>query len=205
MRLIHSLTLMLVALPIGLAAQPHRQGPMPLERITDRLLEDPEIVEAADLEEEQIEAIRDLVHDFHAFQIENRAARDLARLELDRLWQSDEPDADAIHEAVEEQSQLQAAMQHRMADLRLGVREVLTPEQRDAIEETVRQRFQERRANVRNDRGARGERAGAGFGLPAIRPPMAPRPAMAPQALGEGPDGDAESPLIPPAPPLPRV
>lgn len=196
MRTLLPLSIALLALPLTLAAQPPRQGP-PLERLTERVLGDPEIREAADLEDEQVEALRDLVHGFQAFQIENRAARDLARLALDRLWESDEPDAEAIHAAIDEQRELAAALQHRAADLRLAVREVITTEQREKIEQALRERVRDRRGALREGRGQ--ERGGWSDREPRPRPPQPP------MGGGVGMGGPVSPPPMPGMPPLPQM
>jgi Spy/CpxP family protein refolding chaperone len=130
-----------------------------IQRGIERFLNDPEVREAADISDEQVAEIEAITYEARRTGIELRSQAQLAELEQEQLWAADEPDSEAIHEAIDSEMEIETAQRHAQADTRLRVQSVLSVEQRDAIRATLQERMEERREQ-RQERGgaAQGER-----------------------------------------------
>ncbi|MBN1475205.1 Spy/CpxP family protein refolding chaperone, partial [Candidatus Sumerlaeota bacterium] len=137
----------------ALAAPVTPGGGQMIQRGIERLLSDPEIREAANITDDQIAEIEAITYEARRTAIELRSQDQLAELELEQLWAADEPDAEAIHEAIDAEMEIHAAQRHAQADTRLRMQSVLSDEQREIIHTTVRDRMTERREQ-RQERGA---------------------------------------------------
>jgi Spy/CpxP family protein refolding chaperone len=155
------------------AAPSHLGGGRAGHGVATRLLNNPEIREAAQITDDQVAALEEKLDEARRAGIEDRAAAETARLDLEKAWRGE--DAEAVHEAIDRLAAAQTESRHRLADLRLEAQSILSQEQRDAIRAAVRDRMETRRGEMQGrrpgpqgddrvrERGPRGPRA-EGFG-----------------------------------------
>lgn len=148
---------LMLCLTLSVTAAPIPHGPEIVSGLIDRALNDPEIREQANITDEQADALSALSLTTQRTLITQRAEVEIARLELQDLWRADEPDAEAIHAAIDRVNTLETAIQHTMADARIQSMEILTAEQRDTLRTIARERIQDRMAERR---GGDGDEAG---------------------------------------------
>jgi Spy/CpxP family protein refolding chaperone len=153
-----SVGLLVSAVPVAVSAAPVPGGGRLAQGAIEHLLEDPEVREQAQVTDEQAEQIRQQVYETRRAMIENHAQAELARLELEQLWDAETPDAEAIHAAIDRAAQIETQQKHAMADARLAIQNILTPEQRETIRGLVRERVRDHVADRRGAGGGLGER-----------------------------------------------
>jgi Spy/CpxP family protein refolding chaperone len=145
-----------------------------------RLLQNPEVRQQLGVSAEQAAKVRQQESDFRKAEIRNRADLQVKQLELRDLVTADKPDRGAIDAKLKELSTARYAMQKSAIDFHLNMRDALTPEQRQKLEQWMRQRREGGSGGNAGERGprgrgpgGRGERGSSG-GPPA--PPNAPAP-----------------------------
>ncbi len=141
-----------IAAPAGVGGDRGPGNDRGSQGVAMRLLSDPEVQERAGVTDEQVTALEDLMYETRLAMIEHRAEAEVAQIELGRLWQDDEPNADAIHAAIDEVAEFNAERDHLQADTRLTAQSILTAEQRETLQEIARERMAERREQ-RAERG----------------------------------------------------
>lgn len=192
-----------LALPLATAAAPAMPGGGRMAQgIVMHFLEDPEVREQAGITDEQVEQIRARLHEARQAMIEHRAALESAELELERLWQADEPDAAAIRAAITRIGELRTQQQIAGAETRLAIHGILTAEQRETLKQLGRERMREHREQAGPARPGLRERVRA-FRDRRHGPagPQAGAPPAGEPDLDFGPDL-ASGPAAPPEPPL---
>jgi Spy/CpxP family protein refolding chaperone len=126
----------------------------------ERLLESPEIAEAAGITEEQQAMLRDARFESKTREIELRADLEKTGLEQARLMTEETVDEAAVLAAVEKAG----ALRTELAKLKIGqvllVKKTLTPEQLKKLHETARQFKQHGRGEGKHDGKKRAEREG---------------------------------------------
>jgi len=108
-----------------------------------RLVRNPSFREKLGITPEQADKIRQQTFDFRKGQIQNRADVQVKRLELGDLLAAENPDRAAIDKKLEQISAVQLAQRKAAVDYHLNTREVLTPEQRQKLQQ-MRQEFMHR-------------------------------------------------------------
>jgi Spy/CpxP family protein refolding chaperone len=152
---------LVIGVPMTAAAAPMGPGGgRGLQGVAMHLLNDPEVREQTGITDEQVSQMQDRLFQARRDMISRRAEIQTAELDLERLWQADEPDARAIHAAITHLGDLRTAERVALADVRLDCQKILTPEQREKIKTIVAERFRERRSEM----GERGERGRGGLG-----------------------------------------
>lgn len=165
--LVAALPLTALAAPVG--PRGAGDGPQRLgHEMILRFIENPEVREAANITDEQIDQLQDIHRQAETQAIPLRADAEVIQLELQALWDEDDPDADAIHEKIDALSEVQANLQHAYADARLAAKDVLTPEQIEAVRTAARERFQDMRNNRAERRETRRDGQGFGQGRPQM-------------------------------------
>ncbi len=129
------------------------------------------------LSEEQGTRVHQLGLEARKNSIRRRADLEIKQLELEELLSAAEPDRAAIDRTVQEIGALQAAQMKAGIDLRLGLQDVLTSEQRDKLREFREQGFRGRRSGRKAGKWKHADRPG--------RPPWAPSEADPPPSPPE--------------------
>jgi Spy/CpxP family protein refolding chaperone len=96
---------------------------------------DPAMREKLGITAEQVAKIRLLTSEFRKAQIRGRADLQVKRLELNELLSAANPDRAAIDKKLEEISATQLAQRKSEVDYRLSMREALTSEQRQKLQQ----------------------------------------------------------------------
>lgn len=103
----------------------------PIGRFWDRpFFRNPILADSLGLTEAQVQKLEELFHQTQAERIRIRSELALKRLELRRELEAEKPDKGKIDKLVEEIGKLQAEMLKNRVRRHLGVREILTSEQR---------------------------------------------------------------------------
>jgi Spy/CpxP family protein refolding chaperone len=100
----------------------------------------PAVREKLGITAEQAEKIRLQTSEFRKAQIRSRADLEVKRLELDELLAAANPDRAAIDKKLEEISAAQLAQRKSEVDYRLRMRDTLTSEQRQKLQQ-MREEF----------------------------------------------------------------
>ncbi|UCH09337.1 MAG: Spy/CpxP family protein refolding chaperone [Fidelibacterota bacterium] len=108
-----------------------------------------------DLTKEQQEKITDLRTDFQKEAIDMRADMQKLRLELQEQMRTDKPNRKAIEATVDKITAQQNAIMKARVNTHLGVREVLTPEQREKFDARPMKQGFGRERGLRPGRGFR--------------------------------------------------
>jgi Spy/CpxP family protein refolding chaperone len=101
---------------------------------------------------EQAAKIRLQMSEFRKAQIRSRADLQVKRLELNELLAADNPDRAAINKKLEEISAVQLARRKSEVDYRLKMRDALTSEQRQKLQQ-MREEFRHRGPQGRGPQG----------------------------------------------------
>ena len=112
------------------------------------------MAEKLNIDKAIVTKIKDVVYAAQAKEIDKRATLQKARLNLQRLMDSDEPDRKAIMSALEAVGRLETDMRKHHIGMLLDVSAMLTSDQRRGFKRLMRQR------GKRNRRGMRGHRRG---------------------------------------------
>jgi Spy/CpxP family protein refolding chaperone len=100
-----------------------------------RLVSNPALRARLGISPEQAQKIRAEVFDFRKAEITNRADAKVKHLELADLLSADTPDRSAIDKKLEELSTVRLAGQKAAVNFRLDMRNALTAEQREKLEQ----------------------------------------------------------------------
>jgi len=119
-----------------------------------RMLSNPALREKLGISAEQVAQIRAQTFDFRKAQIRGRADLQVKRLELSELLSAADPDRAAIDKKLEEISAAQLAQRKSEVDYRLTMRNTLTSEQRQKLQQ-MRQEFRHRGPEGRGRQGPR--------------------------------------------------
>ncbi len=141
-----------------------------------RILSDPAIREQVGVSADQVAKIRQQDSDFRKTAIRSRADLQIKQIDLRELMSADKPDRAAIDAKLTEISTARLAFQKSAVTYRLNSRDALTPEQRQKLQQVLR----DRRQNARGP-GGRGPGAGARGGRRGAGQPPKP-PASTPAA-----------------------
>ena len=139
-----------------------------------RLLNDPDVRQQLGITDAQAAKIRQQESDFRKAEVRNRADLQVKRMDLNDLLSADKPDRSAIDKKLQEVGAAQLALEKSAIDFRLTMREALTPEQRQKLQQIMRQR---RQPMPRGNAGPRGMQGGRRGGPGAAPPPNTPRQA----------------------------
>ena len=142
----------------------------------------PEAVEELGITADQTAKIRQQESDFRKAQIRNQADLRVKQIELQELLAAENPDRGDINRKLEDVSDARLAMERSAIDNRLTLRETLTAEQRQKIEQMRNEARQQRRQRFQQFR--RG--APQGSGRPGRRFRQGPR--------RDGPQGQQQQP-----------
>ncbi|MBZ5697289.1 MAG: Spy/CpxP family protein refolding chaperone [Acidobacteriia bacterium] len=116
------------------------RGMGPREFGLGRLLNDPNVRQQLGITADQAAKIRQQESDFRKTEIRNRADLEIKRMDLNDLLSADKPDRSAINSKLQEVSAAQLALEKSAIDFRLTMRDVLTPAQRQKLQQMMRQR-----------------------------------------------------------------
>jgi Spy/CpxP family protein refolding chaperone len=122
-----------------------------------RLLQNPALREKLGVTDEQAAKIRQQFTDFRIEQIRNRADLQVKRIELRNLMSADKPDRAAIDKKLQEISAAQLARERAKVDFHLAMRDALTPEQRQKLQQ-LRENFRTHGARGMGPHGPRSQR-----------------------------------------------
>ncbi len=157
-----------------------------------RILNRPEVQKALVITDDQRKKLEDAAFNFRKSAIQQRAALQVQRLELQRLMEADTPDRAAIDKKVAEISQTQSILLKASINGLMDARAILTKEQRDRIRVYLQQpapqaalqanqnvlpRIQQLQQRL-DQLQQRLQNAGRGLAGPAV--PQAPQPAQPP-------------------------
>jgi Spy/CpxP family protein refolding chaperone len=121
-------------------------------------LSNPAVREKLGITAEQAAKIRLQTSEFRKAQIRSRAELQVKRLELNELLAAANPDRAAIDKKLEEISSAQLAQRKSEVDFRLRMRDTLTSEQRQKLQQ-MREEFRHRAPEGRGPQGPRGHTA----------------------------------------------
>lgn len=93
-----------------------------------RLLNDETAAKQAGITEDQLAALRDAQYKVRNVQIDLRAKREKARLELDKAMDAPKPDKTEIEKLIDQAGQVDIEIRKTMVNLQLEVREILGEE-----------------------------------------------------------------------------
>lgn len=120
------------------------------------------------LEDATLGKIKDRVYQAEKKGIDLRARLELAKLELRRTLDADAPSKDDAMKRIAEVGRLETELRQHQIGLMLDVKAMLTPEQRQMLEQMRGERA------ARGKAGKRGKRGGRGMGPPDAPAPPAP-------------------------------
>lgn len=140
-------------------------------------LNDPAIRQRLGITSAQVAKIREQDADTQKSQILARANLEVKRIELNELLAADNPNHDAINAKLQEVSAAQMASEKAAIDNQLALREILTPAQRQQLQQLRENGFQPGGAAQAPPGGARGGRGPGQRGTP---PPPPNRQGQAP-------------------------
>ena len=145
------------------------------------LIHDEDAAKKLGVTEDQLNQLREMTYQGEIQQVKSRADLDVARLELRHLIDSANPTEEAIGQAVDKVSGLEAQLEKARISEMLKTRQILGEEIMGKIREAMKDRMHERRMDRdRGDRREMGPREGC------------PMPGPGPAALPEPDDGDAQ-------------
>ena len=151
------------------------RGMGPREFGLGRLLNDPNVRQQLGITADQAAKIRQQESDFRKTEIRNRADLEIKRMDLNDLLSADKPDRSAINSKLQEVSAAQLALEKSAIDFRLTMRDVLTPAQRQKLQQMMRQRRRPIPMPMTGGNVApRGPRGGGRGGRGAAPPPNTP-------------------------------
>lgn len=166
---------------------PRGERPFPAEG----LVENQELIAELGLDEEQVQALKQVHLEAQKAMVELRARNELAEIDLKAQLESGSPEIEKVMETIEQTGQAQTEMKKHQVRVMLETREILGPEAWKQLNELRRERMRER---VEQRRGGRNE---WGDGPPrdrmrdSDRPWPGPRPDRPPQ---DSPRGDGPPP-----------
>jgi Spy/CpxP family protein refolding chaperone len=136
--------------PMGPGAERHdrfERGPQGGHRefALSRLLSDPEIQQKVGISADQVAKIRQQESAFRKTEIRQRADLEIKRIDLRDMLAAEKPDRAAIDRQLQEISTSQLAIEKARIDFRLNMKDALTPDQREKLRQTLRERWQARR------------------------------------------------------------
>jgi Spy/CpxP family protein refolding chaperone len=153
----------------------------------ERMLDKPELKARVGITEEESAKIKDSLYEARKQAIQLKAEHQVAELELRKLLDADEPNREAVNQAVEKVGNLQTQLRKVSVNERLAVREILGPEKAGKLREMgrgpVRDQMRERRGERgpgqagprfgedRKGRGPRGEKGEAPWMRDKMPPP----------------------------------
>jgi Spy/CpxP family protein refolding chaperone len=108
------------------------------------------------LSAEKAAEVKNIIHETRKAMIKLKADRDLARADLNKLFEADKLDEKAITAAAEKLAQVNGDLTRTMVKGRLAVSALLTPEQRErmhGLRKGMLERFKERRGGMHGGRG----------------------------------------------------
>lgn len=111
--------------------------------------------EKLNLQDDQVTRLREIRKNAPAQLMPKAQALMEARIEFQDLMHQENASPDALRRANQRLQDARSAMQAAAFDLRLQIREVLTPKQRAELKDIVRERARERGAAGPGDRGMR--------------------------------------------------
>jgi Spy/CpxP family protein refolding chaperone len=139
-----------------------------------RMLSNPEIQQKVGVSAEQVAKIRQEESSFRKTSIQQRADMQVKQIDLRELLEAAKVDRGAIDRQLQAISASRLAMDKSRIDFRLSMKDALTPEQREKLQQAMRERRQAQRGT-----GPRGPGGPGGRGLRGPRP------------TGTAPDGKA--------------
>jgi Spy/CpxP family protein refolding chaperone len=152
--------------------RPRPQGVSPL-------IQNEQLQKELGLNADQVEKLRQLRKRLAVAGIESRSQLQIKQLELRDLIDAKNPDRAAIDKKVQEISVLKGAQMKGIIDMRLGLQEILTPEQMSKVKEMRGQAVRRRVEQLRSRRDVP-DRPGRPFparrrqqdaGVPPVQPP----------------------------------
>ncbi|MAE65310.1 MAG: hypothetical protein CMJ18_13645 [Phycisphaeraceae bacterium] len=118
-----------------------------------KILHDPEAMKALGLSEDQAKELRRIRYEARRAQIDLKAERDRARLELQHLMQQDAPDEAAVMAAVERVGQASIAMRKHGVKQMLASRSIVGAEKWQKMKHMRRERMHRGMRRHRGDQG----------------------------------------------------
>ena len=104
------------------------------------LLNNPNARQQIGVTDAQVAKIRQQQSDFQKAEIRNRADLQVKRMDLRDLLSADKPDRSAIDRKLQEVGAAQLAVEKSAIDYRLNMRDAITPDQREKLQQMMRQR-----------------------------------------------------------------
>lgn len=121
---------------------PPDQDPPPAEFGHGGFFNDPEVRQQLGITAAQAEKIRQQESDFRKTEVRNRADLQIKRLDLNDLLSAEQPDRAAIARKLEEIGAAQVALEKSAIDNFLNIRDALTSDQRQKLQQLMTQRQQ---------------------------------------------------------------
>lgn len=137
-----------------------------------QLARNPQFRDRIGLTAEQVTKIQTQESTFAKAQIRNHSELQIKRMEFQELLQAEKPDRALIDKKMREVTEAEFAVRKVATDHQLAMRDMLTPEQKQKMQELARE--------------MRGQQMGPGMG--AGRGPMGPRPPQPPRPPEDKPE-----------------
>ena len=133
-----------------------------------RLLNNPDVRQQLGVSADQAAKIRQQESNFRKSEICNRADLEIKRMDLNDLLSAEKPDHAAIDSKLQEISAAQLTLEKSAIDYRLTLRDALTPDQRQKLQQMMMRRG---RPEPGGNGGPVGPRGGGRVGRGAAPPP----------------------------------
>ena len=152
--------------------------------VLGRILEQPGLAKKIGITEEEATRIKDSMYETGKKNIQLRADRQLAELELRKLLDMDAPDLATIDKALEEAGRLQTELRKQKVHQRVAVREILGPEKAAKLKKAMQRQL---RQQAKQRRGRSGDPGQGDESRKDSRPRRSQRVDDGPQGRGDGP------------------
>lgn len=120
-----------------------------------RMLDNPDKAREFGISPEQAKALKASFHEMEKKMVSLRADVETAELDVRELMEQDDPDEAALMAAIEKVGQARTAVQKTLAQQRLAVGKIVSPETMKKVRERVQERM--RQSKGAEDRGPRGK------------------------------------------------
>lgn len=144
-----------------------------------RMLRNSTVRQQLGISDQQETKLEDLLTDFRKTLIQDRANLAVQRIDLENLLAAENPDRGAINRKLQQMGTAQLALEKSAVDFALNLKQELTPEQRQKIQQFLRQRSGRRFEGMPG--GARFERRRGRGGMNRRGQQQPPAGALGPQ------------------------
>jgi len=119
------------------------------------LVRNPEVAEEVGITDDELEQIKDMAYESRKEQIALKSKLELARLEERYLVEQDNPDLEAVLEAVEKKGQVETSIAKSRITHELEIRALLGTERIEDLKKACREKRRERHPKRRGRKGSK--------------------------------------------------